>query len=117
MIDNVTQLRAHAKIPPRDQRDWVTSAELVADSGVTYRRINYWTGAGLLTPLEAAHPGPGSIRRYHEGQVARAMVLRDLFDLGLAGPVVRQIVDDVVAQGHATLGAITIVRPTSGDAA
>lgn len=119
MNDNVHHLPwpAGAALPARDDRDWVTALELVDEASVTYRKVDYWTRAQLLEPIENPTPGSGHLRRYHQSQVTRCCVIRDLLNLGITSNVCRLIVDDLITDGYATVGAITIHRPTSGDAA
>lgn len=115
MTSNVTHLRANADIPPRDQRDWITTQELVAATCITYRRVDYWTRLGLLQAIDDNTPGTGFLRRYHESQLDRAVVLADLFLAGLDSHTVAGIVDQLLDEGRATVGdyvAIIIRRHT-----
>lgn len=119
MTDNILTLPIgpRATIPPREDRDWVTSAELQADAAITYRQLDYWTRTHALHPITEHTPGSGHLRRYHEDQVSRAIALRDLLAVGLNGDVVRRIVDDVLDTGQATVGPITITCHATGGAA
>ena len=97
-------------LPDRDQRDWVTSSELLnAVPQITYRQVDYWTRTGLLTALDDANPGSGWTRRYHEDQIPRARVIATLLASGVRLPTVRLVVDDLVATGRAISGALTFV--------
>lgn len=94
-------------IPDRSERDWATSAELVAETGITYRQLDYWTRTKLLKPIGRATPGSGYQRRFSDAQVARARVLRALLDAGVAVETCRRIIDDITATGTATDGLVT----------
>lgn len=110
-------------LPPRDERDWVTSGELQRTSGITYRQLDYWCSTGLLTalpgetasarfsdlPITAENPGSGYTRRFHEDQVRRARLLRDLLNAGFALQVCRQIIDELFQHGRAQTGVLTVV--------
>lgn len=107
-----------APVPPRDERDWVFSTELQAEAAITYRRLDYWTRTGLLQPLhEDITPGTGHVRRYPVDQVERARAIATLLDAGVSLPVCRQVIDDLVATGHATSGQLTFVLTPTGDTA
>lgn len=112
MNARIHQLPLHSAdpIPTRDQRDWVTSAELIGDTGITYRQLDYWTRTGLLTPIDGANPGSGWMRRYDHAQLERARALRDLLDGGITLTTCRQVIDEFVTTGHAHIGHITITR-------
>lgn len=97
-------------IPDRDHRDWVTSAELVAESRISLRQLDYWTRTGLLHVLDRLQPGSGHLNRYHSDEVARARAVVDLLDAGLSLQAIRQIVDDFLTDGVITVGHITIAR-------
>lgn len=94
-----------SKIPPRDHRDWVTSHELCADAGVTWRMLDYWTRTGLLAAIDAPR-GHGRLRRYAPEQANRARTIRDLLDAGVSLQTCRQVLDELLATGHVDLGPI-----------
>jgi DNA-binding transcriptional MerR regulator len=110
--DNILHLpwRSAAQIPPREDRDWVTSTELVEESGISYRQADYWTRTGLIRPLEAANPGSGCIRRFPEDQITRATTIRDLLVAGIALQIIREVIDQVTEHHAVRLGAITITH-------
>lgn len=110
--NNVHQfpLRAGVAIPDREDRDWVTTDELITDTGISYRQADYWTRTGLLVPLDGPNPGSGNRRRYHTDQVARAAALYDLLAAGFNLYACRQVIDEFVTEGHATIGCLTITR-------
>ncbi|HEY1117707.1 MAG TPA: MerR family transcriptional regulator [Acidimicrobiales bacterium] len=103
---------AGSPIPPRHERDWVTTQELVDEGRITYRQADYWTRTGLLVPLEAALPGSGYMRRFPERELARVRVIHALLDAGLSLVRIRQVVDEVLEHGHVEIGGITIALPT-----
>lgn len=131
MTADATPLFTSFHLPPRAERDWVTSAELVAEAGVTYRRVDYWTRTGLLSALPhpangsrrlydglvstPETPGSGHLRRYSVDQVARACILRDLLAAGLSLQTCRLIADRIVAGEQVTLGRITLTYSPGGD--
>ena len=109
-------LPSGARIPDREDREWVTSSELMDAVGISHRQVDYWTRTGLLIPLEAASPGSGYLRRYDEHQVARAVVIHDLLLAGIALVIIREVVDQVLTDGYADIGACTITHHPTGEA-
>ncbi len=111
-MSNVHQfpLKSGMAIPDRDDRDWVTTAELIDDTHISYRQADYWTRTGLLVTLDAANPGSGYLRRYNTSQLVRAAALRDLLAAGISLITCRQVIDEFVEEGHATIGCLTITR-------
>jgi DNA-binding transcriptional MerR regulator len=110
--DNIRHLpwRSATQIPPREDRDWVTSTELVEESGISYRQADYWTRTGLISPLEAANPGSGCIRRFPGHELERARVIADLLTAGISLQIIRQVIDQVTEHHAVRLGAITITH-------
>lgn len=107
-------------LPPRDERDWVTTQELLNDARITYRQADYWIRTGLLTTLDDPRPGTGHVRRLAEAQVERARAIAALLEAGISLPVIRHVVDDLVATGQATSGHLTLhlhLDPTGDTAA
>ena len=105
-------------LPPREDRDWITTSELLADTGITYRRADYWVRTGLLTTLDAdPTPGTGHVRRFAADQLTRAHAIAALLNAGVSLPVVREVIDDLVTHGRATSGALTFVLDQTGDTA
>lgn len=94
-------------IPPRDERDWVTTSELIDEARITYRQADYWTRTGVITPLDKARPGSGIVRRYSVDQIARASAYADLLDAGVSLTVARLVIDQLLATGQATHGHVT----------
>lgn len=105
-----TPLRTiHARnLPPREDRDWVTTHELLNEADITYRQADYWTRTRLLTPIEAHTPGSGHLRRYRADQVDRARALAALLDAGVSLITCRLVIDEVLATGTATVGGVTL---------
>lgn len=117
MTGTVTTLPVeHRLAPPRDERDWVLSTELITEAGITYRQLDYWSRTGLLTPLTAAAPGSGFVRRFHESQVPRAQTLAALLDAGISLQLCRRVIDDVLTSGHVDLGPFTLTRSANPQA-
>jgi DNA-binding transcriptional MerR regulator len=95
-------------IPNREDRDWVTTSELVAEASISYRQADYWTRTRLLQPLDEPLPGTGIIRRFDQQQVQRARILADLIDAGIALTTCRLVIDQLQTDGHAHLGALDL---------
>lgn len=55
--------------------DPISSKELIARAGITYRQLDYWTRRGALVPLSESSPGSGCPRAWdpHEVRVARLL--------------------------------------------
>lgn len=106
-------------LPPREERDFVTSIELITESGISYRQADYWTRTGLLVPLTDALPGSGSYRVFADTQVRRARVLHQLLDAGWSLQMCRAHIDELLEHGSVTVGALTITvhNQHGGDAA
>lgn len=100
-------------LPEREERDWVLSAELLGEAGITYRQLDYWCRTGLLQPIGDANPGQGWSRRFPEEQVVRARTIVSLLDAGLSMTKVREVVDDFLANGRVDLGGFTLTREPS----
>jgi DNA-binding transcriptional MerR regulator len=105
---NVTQLRGGLTLIPRADRDWVTTHELVAEAGISYRQADYWIRTGFLHP-DVAHPGHGVPRSLPEDQVPRARTAKALLDAGITLEAVRATIDDLLTHGTATRGPVTII--------
>ena len=110
--DNLRHLprRTGQQIPDRDDRDWVTSQELIDEAGISYRQLDYWTRTGLLVPLDQAQPGSGYPRRFPDRELERARVIHDLLDAGVSLQIIRRVVDQVTDQGAVDIGAVTITH-------
>jgi hypothetical protein len=113
--DNVTYLSA-AHVPDRGDRDWVTSAELITESGITYRQCDYWCRTGLLHTLEDPTPGSGWMRRFPDAQIRRAHLIHELLDSGMTLTTVRTVIDEITETGTVRIGVLTITVQ-GGDAA
>lgn len=104
-------------LPARDERDWVLSAELIEDTGISYRQLDYWTRTGLLQPMGDI-PGSGWARAFTPDQIARAHTIRELLGAGVTLQTIRLVIDEVLQNGEAHIGAVTItVHDQHGDAA
>lgn len=93
---------------PRHLRDWVTSSELMAETGASYRQIDYWVRSGLLTPIDSAHPGNGNDRRYSLDQLTRCQAVVALLRAGIDFPAVRDHIDHLIQHGGYQAGPVTI---------
>lgn len=87
--------------------DLLTARDVVDQTGVSYRQLDYWARAGALVPRIPA-AGSGSVRRYDTTQVAIVRFARALAALcptstATGGPaltpvaVVRRAVEQIVA--------------------
>nr|WP_232523700.1 MerR family transcriptional regulator [Nocardioides sp. MAH-18] len=115
VISNVS--RIGQPLPPREDRGWVTTSELIDETSVTYRQVDYWLRTGLLATLEDIHPGTGWTRRLPADQIPRARAIHQLLHAGVSLQVIRQIIDDFVTTGRATSEGITFVLEQTGDPA
>lgn len=100
-------------IPAREDRAWVTTQELTAEAGVTYRQADYWCRTGLLAPIDDATPGTGHVRRFAEGQIEKANLLAELLEAGFSLQICRQIIDDLLADQHVDVGPFTLTIRSS----
>lgn len=116
ITDNVTYLSS-AHLPPREDRDWVTSQELLEHAGISYRQLDYWCRTSLLTPIGAATPGSGLMRRFTEHQAERAWLIHALLESGMSLQMIRQVIDEIQQTGTVQIGVLTITIQPSGDAA
>lgn len=60
-----TQTRTH----------WITSKRLMAESGASYRQIQYWTSLGRLHSYSGPSPGSGRRHQYPESEIRVARLL------------------------------------------
>lgn len=102
--------------PPRDERDWLLSIELVHEAGISYRQLDYWCRTGLLTPNNEV-PGSGWARGFDADQLHRAQTIRALLDAGLQLQVIRDHLDEFIDSGEAQFGPVTITIHPAGDTA
>lgn len=93
---------------PRHLRDWVLSSEIIAETGASYRQVDYWTRTGLLTPIDEVSPGEGHDRRYSLDQLYRARAVVALLDAGVSLEAVRKHIDHLIQHGGFQIGAVTI---------
>lgn len=93
---------------PRHERDWVNTAELVIDSGASFRQIDYWTRTGLLIPAGVAAPGNGNDRHYPTDQLDRAKAVVALLAAGVDLAKLREHIDHLVTHGGYQVGPVTI---------
>ena len=107
-LGNVTELPTlNPAVPALEDRDWITTQELVNESGITYRQADYWIRTGLLHAVDD-RPGFGVPRQIPKAQAGRARVVRELLDAGMALQTIRDTVDEIQRDGRITLGPVTI---------
>lgn len=92
----VAQLRERGTAPSEAT---VTSMALVAEAGITYRMLDYWSRTGRLRPatmVKGKHApvvaditdgGSGWQRRYPAAEVKVAALMKRLLDVGICLPV------------------------------
>jgi DNA-binding transcriptional MerR regulator len=76
-----------------------TTVDLVAITGVSYRRLDFWTRSGYLRPNNPM-PGTGTSRDYPPDEVVVARRMARLVDAGIAIPIAARI-----ARGDTTAAA------------
>jgi DNA-binding transcriptional MerR regulator len=64
------------------EADWLTSDQVVRQAGITYRRLDYWTRVGYLSPAVPA-AGNGSARVWTPWEAEIAGRIRRLSEAGL----------------------------------
>lgn len=106
-------LGSRSQIPCREDRDWVTRAELVDLSGISPRQADYWTRTDLLHPIDNGRPGTGHLHRYALAQVDRAAAIHQLLDAGVSLTTIRGHIDEYLTTGRIDLGPLTITRTTT----
>lgn len=76
----------------------LSSFEVCAEVGVTYRILDYWARIGVLRPTIRDSQGPGSARRYSLADVKVAMILNVLRQMGATGDVLAAVATAVRAE-------------------
>lgn len=91
-MTNVVDIRpsAHQDLP----EGTLNGAQLAALTGITYRKIDFWTRCGYLQPI-ANTPGSGYQRVYPASEITVALLTQQLIDGGLlaghAAPRAREL--------------------------
>jgi hypothetical protein len=67
-----------------------TSSEVCQATGVTFRRLDYWTTTGLISPSLAGTDGSGHSRGWSDDDVEQIRVIKALLDCGLSLQAVRK---------------------------
>lgn len=65
--------------------DRISTHDVAAATGASYRQVDYWCRTGVLAPRVAAH-GSGTRRRFDDREVMVAAAVHALADLGAEGP-------------------------------
>lgn len=97
----------------------INGHDLAQRAGVSYRRIDYWTRVGYLTPVfvEPAFRGIGHPRHFDEDQVPLAQLMGQLIDqVGLTPKAAYTTALALIADGRAELGPFTLI-PASKEGA
>lgn len=99
---------SYAPVAPPGQ---VTTEELRARSGISYRQADYWVRAGYLHTSTASKPGSGNARFYPVAEIAVAALVHRLVDEGLNPQAAFRITRDLTETGTALLAGIRIDLP------
>jgi hypothetical protein len=91
--------------------DPVTSVDLAAQAGVTYRQISYWTSSGWLTPVEGERVGSGNRLHYPPTMIAKARIMGSLVRMFSMSPArAAEIATEILDNGSAQVNGYTITR-------
>src|SRR5687768_8060385 len=77
--------------------------------GITYRQLDYWARAGLLTPSIKAAKGSGSQREYSYEDLVALKTIKRLLDTGVSLQRVREAVEYLQSTRSARLSEVTLV--------
>lgn len=99
---------SYAPLAPTGQ---VTSAELVARTGISYRQLDYWSRTRRLRPSTAAEPGSGNARFYPASEIAVAALIKRLIDAGLGPTAAHDLARSLTETGTGDLAGIRIDLP------
>ena len=82
--------------------------------GITYRRLDYWTRTGLVTPSVQEATGSGSQRLYSFNDLLQLKVIKSLTDAGASLQKVRQAIEYVRNHLDDDWSKVTIVTDGGG---
>jgi len=84
-MSTVTQLFAstHGNHLP-DDREWLTSPEVVSATGCTYRQLDFWSRTRRIRPADGDGHGSGYLRRWDKSEVQVIRLAVQLLDLKLS---------------------------------
>lgn len=90
----------------------VTSSELAARAGVSYRQINYWTSEGHLVPDQPTEGrGSGTPLTYPPAAILKARLMGSLVRLFTMKPArAAELADEIVRDGKVRVGGFTLTR-------
>lgn len=91
-----------------EKRDWVTSEEIAAETGASYRQVDYWIRTGLIHARGLLSPGAGHVRRFDVSELERVRTVVALLKAGIDLASVRDHLDHVIAHGGYQVGAVTV---------
>ncbi len=100
--------------PGVDQEDptWaVSSAVILAVSGITYRCLDHWTRAGYLQALPRQAQKPGYHRQYQRTEIAVACLMRDLIAGGILPQPASIYARELLEHGTTQIAGITVDLP------
>lgn len=103
---SVSFLPSHQALPDGH----VNGAQMAALTGITYRRIDFWTRAGYLAPT-AASPGSGHQRVYPASEVTIALLMVRLVDDGLTPSAAAECARELATTGTTRIAGIPIHLP------
>ena len=105
-MTTVTYLPQHAPLPDGA----LNGAQLAAAAGLTYKRVDFWTSAGYLRPLESS-PGSGYQRIYPPSEVAVVRLMSDLTDAGLLPEMASLRARELLETGTTQIAGMPIHLP------
>ena len=92
------------------EREVIGAVELARSTGISYRRIDYWTRQGWLTPTRPGH-GSGYARAYDATDVDLLIAVSALTGAGVMPESAFRLARKVIAEGHVTIGPFLLCRP------
>lgn len=104
----------HLRSLRRPHSDELSSTEVIARAGVTYRQLDYWCRTGVLSPVGNLR-GSGSFRRWSIDDIEIVAALGRLAAMGAPTPVLERVAIAVarwLALGD--VGAAWLVVPLDG---
>lgn len=89
----------------------ITSWDVCAQAGVSYRQLDYWCRLGIIEPVGGATPGSGSQRRFTSREIRVVAFVGRLYELGARAQVVKHVAPLVRAMSREEWTGYLIVGP------
>lgn len=107
-MTNVVELRPHAHqdLP----EGTVNGAQLAALTGITYRKVDFWTRCGYLQPADGS-PGSGYQRVYPPSEITVALLIQQLIDGGLLAGAAAPRARELATTGTTHIAGLPIHLP------